>query len=293
MKKIAIIIPTFNRCQLLEISLSQLLKQASIILNFETKIIVVNDGSTDDTERMLTENFPDVIQKKTTGNFWYTKSMNVGFEKAMKLNVDYVLTLNDDLELKYNYLEKIFEAISKYNKPVIMGSTSVTFEKPNRVTFSGVKNIKWWRFKQITYHNYLENVSEKNLTGEKKSALLPGRGMLIDIRILKTIGFFEPKLIQYASDDEFCYRAIRNNFKVFVSWDSLIYSHHELTGDGTPQLKQSLSKFVKSFSNKYSRNYWRKHTFIIWNYGIKLLFPITIFIVFLGEFYSYFKYRFK
>lgn len=291
--RIAAVIPTFNRVDLLRTSIGQLQEQATALPDLDLTIIVVNDGCTDSTETMLAQELPEVVQVKTPGNYWYTKSMNVGFEEAMKLDVDYVLTLNDDIELKPDYLQKITEAVAKYDAPIIMGSTSITVEQPPRVTFSGVKEIKWWRFKQTTFHDYLQEVPESSLKGEKESALLPGRGMLIDARILRKIGLFEPRLAQYASDDEFCYRAIRSNFKVYVSWDAIIYSHHELTGDGTPQLKQSLFKFTKSFFNQYSRNYWRKHFFIVWNYGIKLLFPITISIVFLGEFYSYFKYRLK
>ena len=293
MKRIAAVIPTFNRCDLLRTSIGQLQDQANALPDVDLTIIVVNDGCTDSTETMLAQELPEVVQVKTPGNYWYTKSMNVGFEEAMKRDVDHVLTLNDDIELKPDYLQKITEAVAKYDAPIIMGSTSITVEQPPRVTFSGVKEIKWWRFKQTTFHDYLQEVPESSLKGEKESALLPGRGMLIDARILRKVGLFEQRLAQYASDDEFCYRAIRSDFKVFVSWDSIIYSHHQLTGDGTPQLKQPLMKFLKSFSNPYSRNYWRKHVFIVWNYGIKLIFPITISIVFLGEFYSYFKYRLK
>ena len=226
MKKFAIVLPTFNRCELLEKTLQQLLKQAEENSNIKVHIIVVNDGSNDGTEEMINEKFPDVIQKKTTGNYWYTRSMNVGFEEAVKLDVDYVLTLNDDIELNEEYLKQIAKAIFKYSEPIIMGSTSVTYEEPHRVTFSGVKEIKWWRFKKITYHEYLEEIPKNTLTGEKESLLLPGRGMLIDIKIINNIGFFEPKLLQYASDDEFCYRAIKKGFKVYVSWDAIIYSHH-------------------------------------------------------------------
>lgn len=293
MKKIAIIIPTFNRCKLLEISLSQLLHQASENLTFKTTVIVVNDGSTDGTEKMLNNKFPEVIQKKTLGNYWYTKSMNVGFQEALTLNVDYVLTLNDDIEIKHDYLKQIVNSILKYSNPIIMGSTSITYEKPPRVTFSGVKNIKWWRVKQYFYHNYLEEIDDNKLNGIKNSEILPGRGMLIDINILKKIGFFDSKLPQYGSDDEFCLRAKKNGFKVYVSWDSIIYSHHELTGDGSPILKQSFLNYTKSFFNKYSRNYWKKFFYINIKYGDVLTLPISTIIFFLGEFYSYFKNKLK
>lgn len=293
MKKIAIIIPTFNRCKLLEISLNQLLQQSIRNNLFEIKIIVVNDGSTDSTEEMLNKKFPDVIQKKTAGNFWYTKSMNVGFKEAKKLNVDYILTLNDDIELKDDYLVNIFDAISKYSTPVIMGSTSVTYDKPYRITFSGVNKIKWWRVKQYFYHSYLEEIELKKLSGIRESEILPGRGMLIDSKIVNSIGFFDEKLPQYGSDDEFCLRAKKKGYKVLISWDAIIYSHHELTGAGSPILKQSFFKYLQSFNNKYSRNYWKKFFYIHIKYGDVLTLPFSTLIFFLGEFYSYIKHKIK
>ncbi len=293
MKKLVIVIPTFNRCRLLRKTLTQLVQQATELNDIDTSIVVVNDGCTDETASMISREFPQVVQLITSGNLWYTKSMNVGFVEAVNLKADQVLTLNDDLELKTDYLRQLTNAAAKYSEPTIIGSTSLTYDKPHRVTFSGVKKIAWWRFKQTNYHAYLAQIPEGSLFGEHESVLLPGRGMLIDARILKEIGFFEPKLVQYASDDEFCYRASSSGYKVYVSWDAIIYSHHELTGAGVAHLKPTFLKFCKGFFNPYTKNYWKKHSFILWNYGIKPLFPLTFTMVLLGEFYSFFKYRFK
>ncbi len=293
MKKLVIVIPTFNRCHLLRKTLTQLVQQASEFNDIDTSIVVVNDGCTDETASMVSKEFAQVVQITTRGNLWYTKSINVGFAEALNLKADLVLTLNDDIELKTDYLRQLTNAAAKYSEPTIIGSTSLTYDKPHRVTFSGVKKIDWWRFKQTNYHGYLEQIREGSISGERESVLLPGRGMLIDARILKKIGFFEPKLVQYASDDEFCYRATSSGYKVYVSWDAIIYSHHELTGAGAVHLKPTFLKFLNGFFNPYTKNYWKKHCFIIWNYGIKPLFPLTITMVLLGEFYSFLKYKFK
>jgi len=289
MKRIAAVIPTFNRCELLRTSIGQLQDQANALSDVDLTIIVVNDGCTDNTDTMLTQELPEAVQVKTPGNYWYTKSMNVGFQKALKLDIDHVLTLNDDIDLKHDYLEQIVEAVSAYNEPIIMGSTSVTYEKPHRITFSGVKEVNWWRVKKELYHPYLKEVPLGELKGVKKSEVLPGRGMLIDIKILEGIGLFDERLPQYGSDDEICLRAKKQGFQVLVSWDSVIYSHHEMTGVGSPILKQSFTQYVRTFFNKYSRTYWKKFYLINSQYGHRWALPGVMCIYILGEFYSYFK----
>lgn len=293
MKSLAILIPTYNRKELLRISLGQILNQTAQINHINFKIIVINDSSNDGTSKMLSQNFPDVIVLNTTGDFWYTRSINVGFKKALDLRVDCVLTLNDDIELKEDYFFKITSIFFNFLEPVVLGSTSLTYEKPHKIYFSGIYEVIWWRFKQKKYHSYLQKVNLNDLNGIRKSIMLPGRGMLISSTILKKIGFFDSRLLQYASDDEFCLRATKFGFKVLISWESIIYSHHKLTGEGSPELKQSFFNFTKSFFNKYSRTYWKKNFLITWKYGKKHLFPITIFIIFIGDYYSYLKHLFN
>ena len=292
MKLISIIIPTFNRKFFLKNLLSQLDEQIKKINNFKFKIIVINDGCSDGTAEMINEQFPKINQIFSVGDIWYTGCINLGLKFSKKLNPDYILTLNDDINLKSKYLESILGSALKFNIPIIMGSTSLTNSKPNLITFSGVKEVVWWRYKEIKYHKYLQFPNFKELKGEMPSVVLPGRGMLIDIRIINKIGFFNSSLVQYGSDDEFCLRASKFGYGVYISWNSIIYSYQNLTGTGTPQLKERLSVYLKSFFNKYSRNYYKKYFYICWNYGNKLLFPFTIIIIYFGEIKSYFLNKF-
>ena len=96
MIKIAAIIPTFNRKKKLSIILKQL--QAQV---FQKKIfleiVVVIDGSSDGTLEMIKTQYPTVHVVLGNGNWWYTKSMNKGFQYAQKLSPDFILTINDDV----------------------------------------------------------------------------------------------------------------------------------------------------------------------------------------------------
>ncbi len=289
MIRIAIIIPTFNRKKYIEKLLIQIENQE--IKDVENYVYVIDDGSEDGTRKMLINNFPNVKILAGDGNLWYTRSINKGFEAALKDNPDYLLTLNDDIEIDKNYLQTILDSFKDMKEPAIVGSISYTLNKPHRITFSGIKRIKWWRAKQIMYHPYLLNIDPKSLSGIYPSVMLPGRGMLIDKRIIDIIGGFEEKLIQYGSDEEFCLRALNNGFYSYINWEAIIYSYHKMTGAGTSYISQSFMSFVKNFTNKHSRIYYKKYAFILWNYGNKGLFPFAFTIIILSTIYSFFKYK--
>jgi GT2 family glycosyltransferase len=287
--KVSVVIPTYNRKKLLEKLLLQIREQGTI--NSVVSVWIVNDGSSDGTGEMLDISFPEVNVITGNGNWWYTRCINEGISAALQTNPDNILLLNDDIDLDGSYFDRLLDDWGKQKQPAILGSISYTCELPHRLTFSGVKRVRWWRAKQHFYHPFLTESQPGSLSGIFPSVVLPGRGMLISAQLIKMIGKFEEQLPQYGSDDEFCLRARKAGFPVNISWNAIIYSHHRLTGAGTPYLKQSFPEFLKSFFNKHSRNYLLKHHIIYTRYGIKALFPLTLIIILLGDLKAYFSHK--
>lgn len=275
-EKLSVVIPTFNRKSYLEKIITQVLKQD--VADVEISIVVVVDGSTDGTVEMLESNFPDVHIVRGDGDWWYTKSMNEGFKKAAQLNPDFVLTLNDDIEIKANYLSSLRDAYQSVESGSVMGSLSVSIEKPYLVTCSG--NIETSKFWGRTRHliPFLSVVDPSELKGIHKSLTLPGRGMFIPIDTLRQLNNFEERLIQYHSDTDFCLRAKKQGHQVYVSYDACVFSHVELTSASSSFKKQGLIPFLKSFSNKYSRNYIPSRCLVIWRHQTKVCMPLVMMI---------------
>ena len=94
--KVSIIIPCFNGWKYTNECLISVFN--STYCNFD--VILVNDGSTDETSSALREFFPQVIEVNGNGNLWWSKSMNLGFEIAKGLSSEYVLVLNNDVILE-------------------------------------------------------------------------------------------------------------------------------------------------------------------------------------------------
>lgn len=283
---ISVVIPTFNRKDYLQALLIQLYNQN--LKDCSLEIVIVVDGSTDGTCEMLEKDFPKVHVIKGNGNWWYTKSMNEGFKYCSRFNPDYILTLNDDIEIKKDYVQKLLESASKVQPNSVIGSVSLTISRPYKIMFSGVKRIEWWRYKSFKYHQISHQVEDLDeLRGVHPSVVLPGRGMLIPYSVLVEMNYFDEIFIQYASDDDFCLRAANKGYKVFVSWDVKVFCHENLTGKGRPFLNESVTEFTKQFFNPYSPLYIKKHIIVLKRNAPKLLLPVLIIIGILRLYKAY------
>ena len=231
MNTVAIVIPTHNRADCLKLLLTQLNSQANVPARVH--IIVVNDGSVDGTQTMLEKDFSGVTVVRGDGTWWYTRSVNEGLKAALGMEADTIITLNDDIEICPDYLSNILSSSAKYPDSLI-GSISLTKENPPKVTFSGIRKKNRYIQKSWEYLPYYSAVDMTSLSGTFPSMELPGRGMLIPVRVLKRTGLFDELFFQYGSDYDFCTRARKFGFQTFISHDAVVYSHDVLTRQNVP-----------------------------------------------------------
>ena len=105
--KVSVIIPTFNRLSLISRAIDSVLNQT--IKPFE--IIVVDDGSSDNTSTFIKNNYKSVklIKQKNLG---VSKARNVGIKNS---SGDWIALLDSDDEWKKNKLEVQIKSLSEYD----------------------------------------------------------------------------------------------------------------------------------------------------------------------------------
>ena len=237
------------------------------------QVVCVVDGSTDGTLEMLARDFPAVHVVKGPGNWWYTRSMNEGFTYAVEnLSPDLVLSLNDDIEIRPDYLTSLVQAYQQMGRDGLMGSISLSVETPHTVTFSGTRSEGKFPYRWKPYIP-MGLVDPKKLTGVYPTKELPGRGILVSAKVLQMLNFFDERFPQYHSDFDFCLRAAGKGIPVYVSYDSVVYSHVMQTSNSTTFKKISTSGFLKNLINPYSRKHIGQNAYYIWRHKPKLLFP--------------------
>lgn len=119
--KLSIIIPVFNE----EKTISEILKRVEAVNldNWEKEIIVVNDGSTDETEKIIEKllNNKFIVYFKHDKNQGKGAAIKTGLEKATG---DFVLIQDADLEYDPNDYQKLLKLIEE-GSVVVYGSRNL------------------------------------------------------------------------------------------------------------------------------------------------------------------------
>jgi len=70
-------------------------------------IFLVDDGSTDGTNKQVSARFPNVKMVTSSGDLYWSRGMNLAWRTALKEGFDAYLWLNDDVVLASNAIEKL------------------------------------------------------------------------------------------------------------------------------------------------------------------------------------------
>jgi glycosyltransferase involved in cell wall biosynthesis len=132
------IIPTYNNDQTLEDVIRE-------ILTYTSDVIVVNDGSTDDTLSIL-ERFPDIQQihiPVNTGKGW---ALRQGFRYAYEQGYRYAITIDSDGQHFPDDLPLFLEMAEQYPDSMILGARDMnTEEVPGTSSFGHKFSIFWFK----------------------------------------------------------------------------------------------------------------------------------------------------
>lgn len=270
---ISIVIPVHNR--------REFTRQCLVCLAVQTyrhvQIIVVDDGSTDGTEQMISQEFPDVIVLKGDGNLWWTEATNWGIRYAQKYQdqaqENFVLTLNDDTRVAPNYLQTMLDAYRKH-QPCLIGSVSVDSDNPEKLEYAGAAFELYTaggRHLSEEYHNsYCELVARTSFV---ESHSLPGRGTLIPMEVFDRIGLYDSKkYIHYMADIEFSVRARKAGYRLIVNVASVVYEYIKATGIQVER-KISLKDFINGFTSiKSPTNLRIRYNFAIAHSRTKIIY---------------------
>ncbi|MFT5396005.1 MAG: glycosyltransferase involved in cell wall biosynthesis [Gammaproteobacteria bacterium] len=134
MFKVAVIIPTYNRAALLERALSSVIAQSYPA----TEIIVIDDGSTDNTQQLIENNYPQTryIHQANSG---VSAARNTGINAT---TCDWVCLLDSDDSWQPDKLEKQCKALTK-NPDYLFCHTNETWYRNGKVLNQGKKHKKY------------------------------------------------------------------------------------------------------------------------------------------------------
>ncbi len=134
--KICIIVPTYNNHKTLKRVLDS-------ILQYTSNIIIVNDGSTDETPIILKDytNLTIINHSKNSGK---GLALRNGFKKAIELNYQYAISIDSDGQHFPSDIPKFITEIDQNGEALLIGSRNMTQEGVPKKSSFGNKFSNFW-----------------------------------------------------------------------------------------------------------------------------------------------------
>lgn len=134
--KVCVIVPTYNNCKTLKRVLDS-------VLLYTSNIIIVNDGSTDETLRILA-NYSQLVQIHFSKNSGKGMALRAGFKKAIELNYNYAITIDSDGQHFASDIPKFIDFLEKESDALIIGSRNMMQEGVPKKSSFGNKFSNFW-----------------------------------------------------------------------------------------------------------------------------------------------------
>lgn len=136
MTDISVIVPAYNSEQYLKNCLDSLVNQTKK----EIEIIAVNDGSTDNTLKILKDYekmYPTLIKVISQNNQGLSTTRNMGIKHAVG---KYVAFVDSDDEIEFDLLEKVWKKIEEYEYDIVAFDVKWIYPDKEIISPSLVKN---------------------------------------------------------------------------------------------------------------------------------------------------------
>lgn len=193
--KIAAVVVTFNRLELLKLCLESLRKQTKKV----DEIIVVNNSSSDGTlEWLNTQTDLTIITQDNSGS---AGGQHTGMKAAYEKGFDWIWSMDDDIYAAKDCLENLFKFIDE-NK--VLNSLPVTADKKLSYRIFNAKNFRIYKdINEIKDFEFFDGFTFFNAT-------------LFSRKIIKEVGFPNPTLFIRGDENDFYFRILKKNFEVIV-----------------------------------------------------------------------------
>lgn len=191
---------------------------------FTIEIIVVDNGSTDDSVLRLRQEFGEVISiLESSTNLGFAGGNNVGIRRALEMNAELIILLNNDTIVAPDFFQKVAAAADEHPGAGIFGGKIFYQSPPQRLWFAGGEVQK-----MLAKARHFGFGSEDAAIYQKRRrvSFITGCLMIVRRTVFERIGLLQDDLFLYFEDTEFCLRACRQGIEMIYLPDVVIW--HEV-----------------------------------------------------------------
>ena len=271
--KIFVIILNWNNQDLI-LACLQSLQKIKHPPQSQVSILVADNGSSDDSVEEIKRAFPKVLILENKKNLGYAEGNNRGMEYALERGADYLLVLNNDIEVDEDFLVQLISTIggsasggkvARKGKGVGIVSPKIYFapgyelhkeryrkEERGKVIWYAGGMIDWDNI--LSPHRGVDELDKGQYDRMIETDYASGSCLLIKKEVLEEVGFFDSKLCMYWEDTDLSQRARMAGWRVlYVPQAKIWHKVSSSSGIGSGLNDYYLTRNRLIFGFRYAR----------------------------------------
>lgn len=229
---VSIISVNFNQIQV-TLELLESLRSISF-RNFE--IILIDNGSTEDSTKLLSENYPEVNYIYSDKNLGFSGGNNLGIRASKG---DYLFFVNNDAEITEGCIEtllQLFNSIPPLGivSPLICYDPKLT-NNQQIIQYAGATHVH-----PMTGRNEIlgeKQIDKGQFNKAKETAYVHGAAMMVKREVIDSVGVMPDEFFLYYEELDWSEQIRNAGFKVYVEPNALVFHKESLAVGKNSTLK--------------------------------------------------------
>jgi GT2 family glycosyltransferase len=246
---ISVVIVTRNTCALTYAAVRSVLESQDTL---RKAVIVVDNGSADDTPQVLPRAFPEVRYFRSANNLGYACANNLGAQKAQG---EFLLLLNSDARLKPNTLADVVIWMRSHPE---CGVAGVQLLNPDGSRQNSIANLPSLAT-ELLNKSLLRRLFPRRFPGKEHPFTEPvevesviGACMFIRMNVWRALSGFDERFFFFMEETDFCRQVRARGWKVFHLPQAQAWH-----GQGQSARQTPVSVRIEYWRSRYA--YFRKH----------------------------------
>ena len=209
------------------------------------RVLVVDNGSTDESLQRIRERFPEVEILQLKDNLGFAVGNNAGIRVALERGAEYVWVLNNDTTVDPKALRAMVEKAESDPRIGAVGSAIYSMEERERIQTWGGGYVNFWLGRS---RYFLGPVNDEQIE------FVTGASLLLRRPVLETLGLLDEGFFIYWEDTDYCFRLRKAGWRLAVAGNSKVWHKETGTiGKKSERLDLLFNRSAVRFFKKHSR----------------------------------------
>ena len=207
-------------------------------------VMVIDNGSADDSIKMVHGNFPEVDILELKDNCGFAGGYNRCFTQLRDEYSELILLLNNDTEVDPDILNSFIQAKEKYGDNNLYGGKIFYQNNPELIWYAGGNvNLKYLKLS----HRGIRQTDSAEYSKPMQTDYITGCCLFTLMKIINQLNGFDERFNMYGEDVDLCLRAKEGGIQCYYWPEAKLWHHVSASLGGAFTIHKLRKKMVGYF----------------------------------------------